>query len=55
MPNLVQEPPIISQDALPGSGAPPLLLVSSVPTADEVPRFQVRHFIISRNQKRNYN
>jgi len=48
----VQEPSIIPQDALPDSGVSTLLLAfSSAPTADEVPRIQVRHFIISRNSE----
>ena len=52
MPSFVQEPSIIPQDALLDSGALPLLLASSsAPTADEVPRIQVRHLIIFRTSK----
>jgi len=48
----MQEPSIISQDALPDPGASTLLLAPfSTPTADEVPRIQVRHLIIFRTSK----
>jgi len=51
----MQEPLIIPQDALPDSGASTLPLASSsAPIADEVPRIQVRYFIILRNSERNY-
>ena len=52
IPSVVQEPSIIPQDALPDSGAPALLLASSyTPITDEVPRIQVRYFIIFRNSE----
>ena len=53
--SVVQEPPIIPQDALPDSGVSTLPLASSsAPITDEVPRIQVRYPIIFRNSERSH-
>ena len=42
----MQDPLTIRQDALPDPGASLILAPFSAPTANEVPRIQVRHLII---------